>query len=102
MKLRARKTRKDAQAEPYRMDEEKTETYKKVEEELLSQQTVLKEGEKKPKIPRQIMPQQLAESRRKNFKEVPFGYTVEQAQREASRCIQCKNPLCFDGCPGKY
>jgi len=91
--------RKDAQAEPYRMDEEKAETYKKVEEELLSQQTVLKEGEKKPKIPRQIMPQQTAETRSKNFKEVPFGYTVEQAQREASRCIQCKKPLCFEGCP---
>jgi glutamate synthase (NADPH/NADH) small chain len=91
--------RKDAQAEACQMDEEKTKTYKKVEEELLSQQTVLKEGEKKPKIPRQIMPQQNAKSRMKNFKEVPFGYTVEQAQREATRCIQCKKPLCFEGCP---
>lgn len=90
---------KDAQAEAFKMDEEKTETYKKVEEELLSQQTVLKEGEKKIKIPRQIMPQQSAETRRKNFKEVPFGYAAEQAQREASRCIQCKKPLCFEGCP---
>jgi glutamate synthase (NADPH/NADH) small chain len=91
--------RKDAQAEAFQMEEEKTKTYKKVEEELLSQQTVLKEGEKKPKIPRQIMPQQAAETRSKNFKEVPFGYTVEQAQREATRCIQCKKPLCFEGCP---
>ena len=92
-------SRKDAQAEPCRMDEEKTETYKKVEEELLSQQTVLKEGEKRVKIPRQIMPQQSAKTRSKNFKEVPFGYSVEQAQREATRCIQCKKPLCFEGCP---
>ncbi|MFQ5687778.1 MAG: bifunctional dihydroorotate dehydrogenase B NAD binding subunit/NADPH-dependent glutamate synthase [Candidatus Scalindua sp.] len=92
-------SRKDTQAEPCSMEEEKTKTYKKVEEELLSQQTVLKEGEKKPKIPRQIMPQQAAETRRKNFKEVPFGYSVEQAKREATRCIQCKKPLCFEGCP---
>jgi glutamate synthase (NADPH/NADH) small chain len=92
-------SRKDAQAEECKMDEEKTETYKKIEEDLLSQQTVLKEGEKKPKIPRQIMPQQAAETRRNNFKEVPFGYSIEQAQREATRCIQCKKPLCYEGCP---
>ncbi|MFQ5963215.1 MAG: bifunctional dihydroorotate dehydrogenase B NAD binding subunit/NADPH-dependent glutamate synthase [Candidatus Scalinduaceae bacterium] len=92
-------SKKDAQAEPCRMDEEKTETYKKIENELLSQDTVLKEGEKRIKIPRQIMPQQSAKSRIKNFKEVPFGYTVEQAQREAIRCIQCKKPLCYEGCP---
>ena len=41
---------KDTQAEASQMDEEKTETYKKVEEELLSQQTVLKEGKKRIKI----------------------------------------------------
>jgi glutamate synthase (NADPH/NADH) small chain len=92
-------SRKDAQAEPCHMDEEKTETYKKVEKELMSQQTVLKEGEKRIKIPRQIMPQQSAKSRIENFGEVPFGYTIEQAQREATRCIQCKKPLCYEGCP---
>ena len=92
-------SQKDAQAEPCQMDEEKTETYKKIEKELLSHQTVLKKGEKRIKIPKQIMPQQSARSRINNFKEVPFGYTVEQAQREASRCIQCKKPLCYEGCP---
>ncbi|MBO1223711.1 MAG: bifunctional dihydroorotate dehydrogenase B NAD binding subunit/NADPH-dependent glutamate synthase [Candidatus Scalindua sediminis] len=91
--------KKGAQAEPCQMDEEKTETYKRVEKELMSQQTVLKEGEKRIKIPRQIMPQQSAKSRIENFGEVPFGYTVEQAQREATRCIQCKKPLCYEGCP---
>ena len=35
-------SRKDAQAEECKMDEEKTETYKKIEEDLLGQQTVLK------------------------------------------------------------
>ncbi len=89
----------DAQAEAYKMDEEKTETFKKVEEELLSQQTVLKEGEKKPKIPRQTVPEQKPETRAKNFKEVPYGFNIELAQKEASRCIQCKKPLCFEGCP---
>ena len=92
-------SQKDAQAEAYQMDEEKTETFKKVEEELLSQQTVLKEGEKKPKIPRQTMPEQKPETRAKNFKEVPYGFNIELAQKEASRCIQCKKPLCFEGCP---
>ena len=89
----------DAQAEAYKMDEEKTETFKKVEEELLSQQTILKEGEKKPKIPRQTVPEQKPETRAKNFKEVPYGFNIELAQKEASRCIQCKKPLCFEGCP---
>ncbi len=92
-------SQKDAQAEAYQMDEEKTETFKKVEEELSSQQTVLKEGEKKPKVPRQSMPEQKPETRAKNFKEVPYGFNIELAQKEASRCIQCKKPLCFEGCP---
>jgi len=37
--------------------------------------------------------------RRSNFKEVPFGYSDEEAKAEASRCLQCKKPLCMDGCP---
>ncbi len=35
----------------------------------------------------------------KDFNEVPQGYTEEQAKEEASRCIQCKKPLCVKGCP---
>lgn len=34
-----------------------------------------------------------------NFKEVCLGYTKEQAIAEASRCLECKNPLCVMGCP---
>ena len=34
-----------------------------------------------------------------NFGEVPLGYTPEQAQAEARRCLQCKKPTCTDGCP---
>jgi glutamate synthase (NADPH) small chain len=34
-----------------------------------------------------------------NFYEVALGYTEEQAQREATRCLQCPNPRCVQGCP---
>jgi glutamate synthase (NADPH/NADH) small chain len=45
------------------------------------------------------MPRQDPGLRRRNFNEVATGYTEEQAIREASRCIQCKKPLCVPGCP---
>ena len=54
---------------------------------------------KKEKIPRQKMPEQPANERRRNFQEVPYGYTVELAMHEAERCIQCKDPRCRQGCP---
>ena len=54
---------------------------------------------KKPKIPRQKMAEQAPAERVKNFQEVPFGFTLEQAMLEASRCLQCKNPKCVNGCP---
>ena len=34
-----------------------------------------------------------------NFKEVCLGYDLEEAQCEASRCINCKNAQCVKGCP---
>jgi glutamate synthase (NADPH/NADH) small chain len=54
---------------------------------------------KRPKIPRQPMPEQDAHERARNFASVTLGYTEEQAVTEASRCIQCKKPLCIAGCP---
>ena len=51
------------------------------------------------KIPRQPMPEQKAQERRKNFDEVPLGYSPETAKLEASRCLQCKKPGCVAGCP---
>jgi glutamate synthase (NADPH/NADH) small chain len=54
---------------------------------------------KKEKIPRQPMPEQEAAVRAKNFDEVPFGLSPEAAQKEAARCLQCKKPLCVQGCP---
>ncbi|HUT04316.1 MAG TPA: NADPH-dependent glutamate synthase [bacterium] len=45
------------------------------------------------------MPEQPPEVRRRNFKEVPLGYSREQAMAEASRCLQCKSRPCVSGCP---
>src|SRR3974377_579186 len=45
------------------------------------------------------MPEQAPEVRARNFKEVPLGYSSEQAQEEAGRCLQCKKPFCVAGCP---
>ncbi len=54
---------------------------------------------RKERVPRQMMAEQEPEIRRRNFREVPFGYSEEQALLEAARCIQCKTPLCVQGCP---
>lgn len=34
-----------------------------------------------------------------NFEEVCLGYNEEEAIEEAKRCLNCKNPLCMQGCP---
>ena len=34
-----------------------------------------------------------------NFDEVCLGYNKEEAMAEATRCLQCKNPRCVQGCP---
>ena len=54
---------------------------------------------KKDKLPRQHMPEQKADVRKRNFDEVPLGYTEQLAMQEASRCLQCKKPACVEGCP---
>jgi len=47
------------------------------------------------------MPEQEPKERICNFKEVPLGYTQEQAIYEAQRCLQCKNHPCVSGCPAE-
>lgn len=47
------------------------------------------------------MREQPAEERRKNFNEVPLGYSREEALIEASRCLQCPAHPCVEGCPVK-
>jgi glutamate synthase (NADPH) small chain len=51
------------------------------------------------KIPRQHMPEQPAEQRRRNFGEVNLGLTVLGATTEALRCLECAKPECQHGCP---
>ncbi|MDD5503656.1 MAG: NADPH-dependent glutamate synthase, partial [Candidatus Thermoplasmatota archaeon] len=45
------------------------------------------------------IPEQDPKARAKNFNEVALGYTEDMAVAEASRCIQCKNRPCMEGCP---
>ncbi len=54
---------------------------------------------KRPKIPRQKMPEQDPIERAHNFYEVALGYPNDTALMEASRCLQCKKPYCVKGCP---
>ncbi len=43
--------------------------------------------------------EQEAAVRAKNFEEVCLGYNMEEAMKEAERCINCKNAQCMKGCP---
>jgi glutamate synthase (NADPH/NADH) small chain len=55
----------------------------------------------KPKIKKEAveMRKQEPKARAKNFNEVALGYSEEEAQEEASRCLQCGKPQCVSGCP---
>lgn len=48
---------------------------------------------------RNITPHQPPRERVKNFFEVALGFSKTEAEKEASRCLQCKNPACVKGCP---
>jgi len=39
------------------------------------------------------------EERKTTFKEVSQGFTENEALKEASRCLQCRNAPCVEGCP---
>jgi glutamate synthase (NADPH/NADH) small chain len=53
----------------------------------------------KVNLNRVAMARQEPEIRARNFSEVALGYSLEQAQEEASRCIQCVKRFCTTGCP---
>lgn len=36
------------------------------------------------------------------FREVESGYSMKEALDEAKRCLNCKNPLCVEGCPIRH
>lgn len=54
---------------------------------------------KTKKISRQPMPERAPDVRKRNFDEVPLGYSPETAMKEALRCLQCKKPACVLECP---
>ena len=51
------------------------------------------------KIPRVSVREQEPAVRATNFEEVCYGYNAEEAQLEATRCLNCKNPRCVAACP---
>jgi len=58
-----------------------------------------KQTKKTLDLKKRPMPKQDHLERIRNFDEVALGYAVETAREEASRCLDCKNPLCNEGCP---
>ncbi len=74
-------------------------TYTDTERALHSDYQDAEDEKLKNKISRVDMPTQDPDVRRHNFDEVALGYTQEMAMTEASRCIQCKKPMCMAGCP---
>lgn len=51
------------------------------------------------KISRVPVREQEPKVRATNFDEVSFGYNMEEAMLEASRCLNCKKPSCMTACP---
>ena len=51
------------------------------------------------RLSRTQAPNQDPKVRATNFDEVCLGFTEEMALREASRCLNCKNPRCVGACP---
>ena len=51
------------------------------------------------RIPRVPVREQDPKVRAHNFDEVCYGYNLEEAMLEASRCLHCKNPRCVTACP---
>ncbi len=45
------------------------------------------------------MPEREPSVRNKDFKQVNEGYAAAQMLEESKRCLQCKKPLCTEGCP---
>ncbi|WP_106830415.1 NADPH-dependent glutamate synthase [Parabacteroides pacaensis] len=58
-----------------------------------------KKNKERTEIPRVKMNELDAEYRSHNKEEVNQGLTVDQAQKEAQRCLDCPNPTCITGCP---
>jgi len=88
-----------------RFKKEEVEANEQFEHVCKLDQLLVKEGKRTYKKitevePHQVkMPERDPVERAANFLEVNLGYSAEDAYREAERCLQCKNPLCVEGCP---
>ena len=51
------------------------------------------------KIARTKAREQDPKLRATNFEEVCYGFNVEEAMQEASRCLECRKPRCVAACP---
>ena len=51
------------------------------------------------RIPRVPVREQDPAVRAHNFDDVCYGYSLEEALLEATRCLNCKNPRCVSACP---
>ena len=49
--------------------------------------------------PRTAPNEEPPEERAKDFRPVDNGFTKAQAVAEANRCLDCKKPMCMEGCP---
>ena len=63
--------------------------YRPVQPVISERNLTEKDFEDRPRIARAVMPQRPAEERRNDFKEVNLGLSVEAAQAEAKRCLEC-------------
>ena len=63
--------------------------YKPVKPILSERNLTEKDFEDRPRLARAVMPQRPAEERKHDFKEVNLGLSVEAAQAEAKRCLEC-------------
>ena len=54
------------------------------------------------KIPRVPVREQDPKVRAANFEEVCYGYDAAEAQLEATRCLNCKNPRCVAACLSSF
>ena len=56
-------------------------------------------GKERTSTPRVKMNELDAKIRARSYDEVNQGLTEEQARKEATRCMDCPNPTCMEGCP---
>ena len=66
---------------------------------MVDVETVIKEDIQMDVLKKIPVREQDPKVRATNFKEVCLGYNEEEAKAEASRCLNCNNARCIQGCP---